>query len=55
MKYRNKEFKWYKILFVDGKPEGVELFSNCPWKYRGEYNKITTYWDNEKLTDKPSL
>lgn len=53
MKYCGKEYKWLKILFEDGKPIGVELYRNCPWEYGHEDGKVTTYWDNEKLTDKP--
>lgn len=55
MKYRNKKYKWFKVLFVDDKPDGVELFKNCPWQYRGEEGKITTYWENKNLTDKPNI
>ena len=55
MKYNGKNYKWFKILFTDGKPDGVELYPNCPWHYRGEFGKITTYWENESLTDKPII
>lgn len=55
MKYQGKEYKWFKILFTEGKLDGIELYTNCPWEYRGENGKITTYWDNEKLTDKPLI
>jgi hypothetical protein len=55
MKYRGKEYKWFKIMFEDGKPDGVELYENCPWEYRAKDGSILTYWDNELLTEKPII
>ena len=55
MKYRGIEYKWFKILFIEGKPDGVELFKNCPWEFRPDDGKVITYWENELLTDKPII
>ena len=53
MKYRNKEYKWFSIIFQDNKPETVILYNNSP--YGINKKGVTTYWDNEKLTDKPEI
>lgn len=55
MKYLGKEYKWFSITFENGKPDGVILFKNNPYGYRGYDGSITTYWDNEKLTEKPII
>ena len=53
MKYRNKKYKWFVIIFEDDQPEGVILYSKDPYNHGNEQGKITTYWDNEQLTEKP--
>lgn len=56
MKYNGKEYEWFEIMFENGKPEGVKLYKNCPWKhFRVEDGMVFTYWDNEKLTEKPKI
>lgn len=58
MKYQNKKYKWCSVLLVDGIPDGVELYKNQPWTWLSGDNlegKITTFWENEKLTDKPVI
>lgn len=55
MKYRNKEYKWFEIMFEDGKPVQVHLYKKSPFKYGNHDGKVTTYWDNKVLTDKPVL
>jgi len=53
MKYRNKEYKEFSVIFKDNKPETVILYKGSP--YGSHKDEVTTYWDNEKLTDKPSI
>ena len=53
MKYRGKEYKFFSIIFKDNKPETVILYEGTP--YGRSTREVTTYWDNEKLTDKPNL
>lgn len=55
MKYRGKAYKWYEIMFADGKPEQVHLYENSPYEFGNTKGKVTTYWDNEVLTEKPTF
>jgi len=55
MKYKGKEYRWFQIMFEDGKPEGVVLFTSSPYEYNPQRGSITTFWDNEQLTDKPQI
>jgi hypothetical protein len=55
MKYRGKEYKWYEIIFEDNKPQLVKLYKKSPYEYGNHEERVTTYWDNEKLTDKPII
>jgi hypothetical protein len=55
MKYRNKEYQYWEILFEYGKPTIVKLFGSYPCTYiRDKSHDVETYWDNPKLTDKPN-
>lgn len=53
MKYRSKEYKWFEIMFEDGKPIQVHLYKNSPYDWGSNRDKVTTFWDNELLTEKP--
>lgn len=55
MKYRGKEYKWFEVMFIDGKPEQVHLYKKTPFEYGNLDGKVTTYWENEKLTEKPEF
>jgi hypothetical protein len=56
MKYHGKEYKWFSVMFEDGKPDGVTLYPSSPYGYNwGKEGKVTTYWENENLTEKPII
>lgn len=55
MNYRNKEYKFFEIIFVNNKPDKVKLYLKSPYEYGFDKGMVTTYWDNEKLTDKPMI
>jgi hypothetical protein len=55
MKYRGRKYKYYEIIFVDDKPETVKLYKTSPYQYGYSQGSVTTYWDNERLTDKPII
>ena len=55
MKYREKEYKFFEIIFEDNKPQTVKLYISSPYEYGYEKGSISTYWDNDKLTDKPMI
>ena len=55
MKYRGRKYKYFEIIFVDNKPETVKLYKTSPYQYGYSQGSVTTYWDNERLTDKPII
>ncbi len=55
MKYRGKEYKFFEIIFENNKPQTVRLYESSPYEYGYAKSSVTTYWDNEKLTDKPMI
>lgn len=56
MKYRNREYKWFQIIFENNKPLTVVLYKKNPFEaFNYSEESVTTYWDNELLTDKPII
>lgn len=55
MKYNNKEYKWFSISFEDIKPGIVILYKNDPYSAGFTHEAVTTFWENEKLTEKPII
>ena len=55
MKYRGTKYKWFEVMFENGVPVQVHLYKKSPYEYGNTDGKVTTYWDNEKLTEKPTF
>lgn len=59
MKYREKEYKNFIVIFENNEPTGVILlpemhkYSHC-LSLSGD-SSVTTYWNNELLTNKPII
>ena len=55
MKYRGQEYKWFEIMFENNEPIQVHLYKKSPFEYGNREGKVTTYWDNELLTETPII
>jgi len=55
MKYRGKQYPWYYIHFENDVPNVVKLFKKNPFEYGNLDGAVTTYWENEELTEKPDF
>ena len=55
MKYRGTEYKWYEIMFENNKPVQLHLYKKSPYEFGNTEGKVTTYWENEALTEKPNI